>query len=146
MARWFPHVTVAAVIEKDSQFLMVEENFEGYMVFNQPAGHLNKDENLLEAVSREVLVESGWQFIPKFLVGIYQYVDLYNHETYIRFSFCGELGDHEPDRALEPQINSVAWLTKGELFRSRLKSPIVLRSVNDYLNGYRNPIDIISFI
>ncbi len=146
MSRWLPHVTVAAVIEQAEQFLMVEEEFEGYTVFNQPEGHLEKDENLIEAISREVLIETGWQFTPEYLVGIYQYIDLYTHQTYIRFSFGGKLGNHEPERIIESQIKSVTWLSKEKLADEKLRNSVVLRSIHDYLSEHRMPMDFISFI
>ena len=107
--QWKPNTTVAAVIEKDNRFLLVEEEIDGKLVFNQPAGHLEKDETLIEAIKREVLEETTFEFVPKSLIGIYLYPNTNNKNiTYLRFCFCGfysneqkreimeQLGDREP--------------------------------------------------
>ena len=145
-----PSVTVAAVIERGGQFLLVEEEDEGRIVYNQPAGHLELDESLVEGCRREVLEESAWHFRPSELVGIYRWSKpVLGSEagvTYVRFAFCGELGEHEPERRLDAGIVRAVWLDPGEIraSRERHRSPLVLRCVEDYLAGRRYPLDLLT--
>lgn len=131
---WSPRVTVAAVIKQGEQYLMVEEKESaGKIVFNQPAGHLEPNESLLEAACREVLEETGRAFQPTGLVGIYRWPRGESGRTYLRFCFTGEVGDRQPDRQLDPDIVATHWLTYGELIDAagRLRSPLVLRCIKD---------------
>ena len=140
-----PSVTVAAVIERGGRFLLVEEEDEGRMMFNQPAGHLEQHESLVEGCRREVLEESAWHFRPRELVGIYRWAKPGpgSGVTYLRFAFCGELGAHEPGRSLDTGILRAVWLDVDEIraSRERHRSPLVLRCVEDYLAGRRYPLD-----
>ena len=141
-----PSVTVAAVIERGGQFLLVEEEDEGRIVYNQPAGHLEQHESLVEGCMREVLEESGWHFQPRELVGIYRWskaaLPSAAAVTYVRFAFCGELGGHEPERKLDAGILRALWLDADAIraSRERHRSPLVLRCVEDYLAGRRYPL------
>lgn len=141
---WKPHVAVAAVIEDAGRFLLVEEMIEGERVFNQPAGHLDPDESLLEAVVRETMEEAAVDFTPTALVGIYLMRLAEKGRTYLRFAFCGELGRHYPERDLDTEIIATHWLTRtqiadlGPLLRNRL----VEQSIDDYLAGTRLPLSI----
>jgi ADP-ribose pyrophosphatase YjhB (NUDIX family) len=143
-----PSVTVAAVIERGGQFLLVEEEDEGRIVYNQPAGHLELNESLVEGCAREVLEESAWHFKPRELVGIYRWrkPDASAGVTYLRFAFCGELGRHEAGRKLDTGIVRAAWLRPEEIraSRERHRSPLVLRCVEDYLAGRRYPLGILT--
>jgi len=142
---WTPHVTVAAIIEQEQRFLLVEEKSEGLIVFNQPAGHWDEGETLLEAVARETLEESAWHFEPQALIGIYQYTSSINQTTYVRFSFCGQFYHHEPDRVLDTDILGTVWLTRDEIAHlPNLRSPMVLRCIDDYLKGHRYPLSLIT--
>lgn len=142
-----PSVTVAAVIERGGKFLLVEEEDEGRMLFNQPAGHLEQYESLAEGCRREVLEESAWHFEPRALVGIYRWRKpdsaFGDGVTYVRFAFCGDLGEHEPARKLDTGIVRALWLDPEEirLLRERHRSPLVLRCMEDYLAGRRFPLD-----
>jgi len=142
-----PSVTVAAVIERGGRFLLVEEEDEGRMLFNQPAGHLEQYESLVEGCRREVLEESAWHFQPRALVGIYRWrkPDSASGDgvTYVRFAFCGDLGEHEPGRKLDAGIVRAVWLAPDEIrgLRERHRSPLVLRCMEDYLAGRRFPLD-----
>jgi ADP-ribose pyrophosphatase YjhB (NUDIX family) len=144
-----PSVTVAAVIERHGQFLLVEEEDDGRMLFNQPAGHLELNESLVEACAREVLEESAWHFRPHGLIGIYRWSKPASATsagaTYLRFAFCGELGAHEAGRGLDAGILRAVWLDAGEIraSRERHRSPLVLRCVEDYLAGRRCPLDFL---
>lgn len=141
---WKPNVTVAAVIEQDGRFLLVEEFAAERRVVNQPAGHLEPDETLIEAVVRETLEETGHGFAPQALVGVYRWHHPQKDVTYLRFTFCGRLGAHS-GRELDPDILDTVWLTHEELLAdpARLRSPLVLRSVEDYLAGRRYPLELL---
>ena len=140
---WTPRVTVAAVIEREGRFLLVEEVIDGETRFNQPAGHLEPGESLLEAVRREVLEETARPFEPLGLVGVYQYEMAHKHRTYLRFCFAGTVGEAEPGRALDEEIVATHWLTLEEIERrrERLRSPMVLACIRDHLQGAALPLD-----
>jgi ADP-ribose pyrophosphatase YjhB (NUDIX family) len=140
-----PRVTVAAVIERGAQFLLVEEQDGGRTVFNQPAGHLELNESLVEGCRREVLEETAWQFEPRALVGIYRWSKPASDIAYVRFAFCGETGAHESGRKLDAGIVRAVWLTPEEIraTRERHRSALVLRCVEDYLAGRRYPLDLL---
>jgi phosphatase NudJ len=144
--RWRPNVTVAAIIERDGRFLIIEEETSSGLRLNNPAGHLDPGESLAEACAREALEETAWHFKPTALVGVYmaRFIKRSNGEdiTYLRFAFCGELGRHEPERPLDEGIVRTLWMTHEELRASaeRHRSPAVLRCVEDYLAGIRIPL------
>ena len=143
---WKPNVTVAAVIERDGKFLLVEEQTSEGVRFNQPAGHLEANESLLDAVTREILEESAYHFTPEHLIGIYRWHAPANDTTYLRFAFSGTLTGHEPERALDSGILQAVWLTPDEIRsnRSLHRSPLLLCCVEDYLAGKRYPLDILT--
>ncbi len=145
-----PSITVAAVIERGGRFLLVEEEDEGRILFNQPAGHLESRESLAEACRREVLEESAWHFQPSALVGIYRWSKVRPagapEVSYLRFAFCGELGAHEPGRKLDAGIVRAVWLEWEEIraLRARHRSPLVLRCMEDYLAGRRYGLELLT--
>jgi len=142
---WRPSVTVAAVIERDGRFLLVEERIDGRIVLNQPAGHLDRGEPLLAACKREVLEETAHRFEPTSLVGIYRWHYAARDVTFLRFCFSGEIRGVE-DRALDREIVALRWLTEGEV-KSRQaehRSPLVQECVQDFLAGRRFPLDVLS--
>ena len=145
---WHPHVTVAAVIEKNGKFLMVEDTSNTQRVFNQPAGHLDEGETLLEAVSRETLEETAWHFTPDYLVGIYFWTGQHNGITYVRFCYAGQVSTHDPERVLDDGIHAAHWLSRDELSSQsdRLRSPMVLQCIDDYLAGKRLPLDSVTHL
>ena len=145
---WKPDVTVAAVAERDGRFLFVEERASGRVVVNQPAGHLEDGETLLEAVVRETLEETAWQFQPTAVVGVYVWRPEHQSRTFLRIAFAGELGDHDPVRPLDHGILRTRWLTRDQLAepRLRLRSPLVTQCVDDYLAGVRHPLSLISHL
>ncbi len=142
---WKPNVTVAALIERDGQFLLVEEETESGLRFNQPAGHLDEGESLVTACAREALEETGWHFQPRSLVGVYQWRRPQGDITYLRFAFAGDLGEHEVDRKLDEGIVRAVWMTPAEIAatRERHRSPLILQCVEDWLAGRRYPLDLI---
>ncbi len=142
---WKPHVTVAAVVERDNRFLIVEEISDGRLVYNQPAGHLDEGESLIMAVARETLEETAWSFIPEALIGIYRWHNPGNNRTYLRVCFAGHCTSHNPHQALDTGIVRAAWLTRAELSTSgQLRSPMVLRCIDDYLAGLRYPLSLLN--
>ncbi|MBI5430746.1 MAG: NUDIX hydrolase [Nitrosomonadales bacterium] len=142
---WKPNVTVAAVIERDGKFLLVEEETSQGLRFNQPAGHLEAGESLLAAVARETLEESAYRFIPQHLLGIYRWHSAESDTTYLRFAFTGTIAGHEAGRQLDKGILQAVWLTADEIraTQARHRSPLILRCVEDYLAGKRYPLDIL---
>ena len=142
---WKPHVTVAAIIEDQGRFLMVREHVDGRPVINQPAGHLEDGENLVDAVVRETLEETAWSFQPTAISGIYRWRQPLGERTFLRVSFCGDNYAHDPEATLDPDIETTLWLDRGELGSGKhsLRSPMVLRSIDDYLSGNRWPLEIL---
>lgn len=140
-----PHLTVAAVVERDGQFLLVEERVGNRMVFNQPAGHVERDELLLDAVVRETLEETAWTFHPQALVGVYLWDQPERRRSFLRFTFCGPVSDHDPQRALDDGIEHAVWMDREQMLHcsARLRSPMVLKCVDDYLGGKRYPLELI---
>lgn len=140
---WKPNVTVAAVVERDGRFLLVEEQTSDGVRLNQPAGHLEPDESIVAAVARETLEETAYEFMPERITGIYLWTKPDSDLTYLRFAFSGSLGQHHSARALDEGIIRPVWLTQEEVFSSvaRHRSPLVVRCVEDYLAGCRYPID-----
>lgn len=145
--RWYPHVTVASIVEQDGRYLMVKETHRGNSVINQPAGHIEKGESLEDAVRRETLEETGWEIEPKFISGIYQFTAA-NGVTYIRFTFSGKVVRHRPDAALDPAIEDVLWLDRESLVsqRNHLRSQVVLKCIDDFENGKHLPLQCIEKI
>ena len=142
---WKPNVTVAAVVERDGRFLLVEEETDDGLRFNQPAGHLEPGESLITAAGREALEETAWRFTPTALVGVYQWPRPQGDITYLRFAFSGELGGHEAERQLDTGIVRAVWLTPAEIEASqaRHRSPLIWQCVQDHIAGRRYPLDLI---
>ena len=142
---WKPNVTVAAIVERDGRFLLVEEHTERGRLFNQPAGHLDPGESLIRAVARETLEETACNFEPTGLLGVYQYHSSADDVTYIRFAFTGKITGPEAGRALDAGIIRAVWLTPREIRReaTRHRSPLVMRCIDDYLAGRRFPLDVL---
>jgi 8-oxo-dGTP pyrophosphatase MutT (NUDIX family) len=145
--RWKPSVTVAAIVEQGGRFLLVEEETPEGLCLNNPAGHLDPGESLLQAVVREALEETARIFKPVALVGAYlsrfQRPGRGEDVTYLRFAFCGTVGEAEPGWALDAGIVRTLWLTPDEIraSRARHRSPLLLRCVEDHLAGRRYPLE-----
>lgn len=142
---WKPHATVAAIIEHDNKFLMVEELINGKHVFNQPAGHLEPDESLVDAVIRETQEESAWQFVAEAVTGIYLWKHPENGETYLRIAICGSCKNHDANQPLDEGILAAVWKSRDELAGEpqKLRSPMVINCIDDYLAGKRFPLDML---
>ncbi|HCY16073.1 MAG: NUDIX hydrolase [Curvibacter sp. GWA2_64_110] len=150
--RWKPSVTVAAIIERDGRFLLVEEETPEGLKLNNPAGHLDPGESPAEGCAREALEETTHRFTPKHLLGIY--ISRLQRQcpgealediTYLRFAFAGELGEVIPGRQLDTGIVRTVWMTPDEVRASteRHRSPLVLRCMEDYLRGQRFPLELV---
>jgi len=144
-AIWKPNVTVAALIERDGRFLLVEEETEDGLRFNQPAGHLDEGESLVAACMREALEETAWHVRPTALVGVYQWLRPQRDITYLRFAFACEAVAEQDGLALDAGIVRAVWLAPEEIkaTHSRHRSPLVWQCVQDYLSGRRFPLDLI---
>ena len=145
---WKPSVTVAAIIERDGLFLLVEEETSEGLRLNQPAGHLDPFESLEQAVIRETLEETAHEFRPTALVGLYmsRYQSARTGEdvTYLRFTFCGEVGARH-ERALDHGIVRTLWLSRDEIAAcsERHRSPLILQCIDEYLAGRRAPLSLL---
>lgn len=137
---------VAAIIEREGKFLLVEEEADGKIVLNQPAGHLDEGERLIDAVVRETLEETAWHFEPQALLGIYRWPNPAKQVTYLRFAFIGDVTRHEPERRLDHGIIRAVWMTPQEIqaSRARHRSPQVERCLSDYLAGHRYPLALLT--
>ena len=143
---WKPNVTVAAVIERDGKFLLVEEATDEGIRFNQPAGHLECGEALSEAVVRETLEETGYAFAPRYLIGVYNWRHPSKDITYLRFAFGGEITGHDAGRKLDEGIIGARWLTPAEVRAnaSQHRSPLILRCIEDWQARKRYPLEVVT--
>lgn len=146
--QWKPHATVAAIIEQDGRFLLVEEETDRGNRFNQPAGHLEDNESILEAVIRETLEETAYTFEPTALLGIYHWKHEHNDTTYLRFAFIGRVINHQPTRKLDDGIIRTVWMTIEEIRAqaANMRSPQVLICAEDYLKGLRYPLNVVTHL
>jgi 8-oxo-dGTP pyrophosphatase MutT (NUDIX family) len=142
---WRPDLTVAAVVERNGRFLFVEERVGPRLVFNQPAGHVERGEHLIDAAIRETLEETAWTFVPRALVGVYMWDAPDRQRSFLRIAFTGEVHSHDPNRKLDRGIARAIWLTRDELLArsDRLRSPMVLKCVDDYLAQKRYPLELL---
>lgn len=141
-----PRVTVAAIVERDGRFLVVEEQAtDGGLVINQPAGHVEGGESVIAAVIRETFEETGWRFRPEALVGIYLWRKPDGNVGFLRIGIAGSVDDHDPDSPLDEGIVQSLWLTREELLseKIRLRSPLVMKCIDDYLSGERYPLSVL---
>lgn len=141
-----PHITVATVVERDHRFLMVKENSDGEIVYNQPAGHVENGETIPDAAIRETLEETSWHVQPSEFLGVYQYTSPANGVCYVRHCFVAEAIRQEPDFKLDEDILEAVWLDLNEVrtlaHNAELRSPLVLQVIEDYLQGKFLTLDI----
>jgi len=139
-----PELTVAAVVERDGRFVLVEEHVSGRLVLNQPAGHVEAGESLVEAVIRETLEETAWSFVPEAIVGVYLWGRQDARNPFLRVAFAGRCVAFDSQRKLDEGIERVVWLSRAEVVArsARLRSPMVLRAIDDYQGGTRYPMDL----
>ncbi len=145
---WAPRVTVAAVIERDQQFLCVKETILGKQVINQPAGHLEPGETLLEAVQRETLEETGWVVEPQSVIGIYLWHHPQEDLTFLRVTFLCDCKTFSENAEIDSDIDEAVWLSVQQLRNSqtKLRSPLVMTCIDDYLQGKQFSLDILSSV
>ncbi|HEV2540421.1 MAG TPA: NUDIX hydrolase [Frateuria sp.] len=143
---WRPHVTVACVVAQGERYLMVEEEVDGRLVYNQPAGHLDDGESLVQAAVRETLEETGWAVQPECFLGVHQWRSTEHGEGVVRFSFAARPLAHDPTRRLDLGIRRALWLGRAEIagLGPRLRSPMVLQSIDAWLAGRRYPLEALS--
>jgi ADP-ribose pyrophosphatase YjhB (NUDIX family) len=145
---WKPRVTVASVIEHEGRFLMVEEMHYGQLTINQPAGHMEHGESLLDAVRRETLEETGWRFEPTALLGIFHMQREDPDRVYLRFTFTGTLLEPVPNYQIDQDITEVHWLTAEQIHNQQprmWRSELVGRSLDLYQSGIRYPLDSLHY-
>ena len=142
---WRPDVTVATIVPRDGRFLIVEETVRDELVLNQPAGHLEAGESLLQAAVRETFEETGWKVMLTDLVGAYQWCTQDGQRHFLRFTFAATANVHDPAHVLDVGIVRALWLTRDEIAaqRNRLRSPMVLGNVDDWLAGTRFPLSAV---
>lgn len=142
---WSPHITVASILEREHQFLFVEERINDALVLNQPAGHWEQGETLLDASIRETLEETAWHYQPSHITGIYQWLHPETKETFLRFCFTGELEKHETHRELDEVIEQAVWLSYEQLMarHKQHRSPLVQQCIDDYLKGQRFDLSLL---
>lgn len=142
---WQPDVTVATVVVRDGRLLCVEERSNGRLVINQPAGHLEPDESLLQAAVRETREETGWNVRITHLVGSYQWKAPETGRHYLRFAFAADALDEIPGHTLDEGIVRALWLTPEALQAeaARHRSPLVWRTAADFLGGCRHPLSLV---
>ena len=141
-----PNSTVAAIVEQNGKFLLVEEITDRGNRFNQPAGHLEDNETLLQAVIRETLEESAYDFMPCALLGVYHWKHPHNDTTYLRFAFIGHVNVHYETQELDAGIIRAVWMTIDEIREKAalMRSPQVLTCIEDYLSGKSYPLEVIT--
>lgn len=144
---WYPHVTVATVVPRGDRFLLVEEEVRGHLVLNQPAGHLEPGESLHEAAVRETLEETGWHVELRSLLGVQQWRSP-GGVDFLRFTFAAEALRHDAERRLDDGIARALWMTRAEVAdaAARLRSPMVLGGIDDWLDGRRLPLDTVRYL
>ncbi len=142
---WCPRVTVATIVPRNGSFLLVEEEVHGRTVLNQPAGHLEPDESLQSAAIRETLEETGWMVELECLIGVQQWVSSHSGSQFVRFTFVATPLTHDPVRPLDRGILRALWMDRDEIVAAadRLRSPLILHSIDQWLAGRRLPLDSI---
>jgi 8-oxo-dGTP pyrophosphatase MutT (NUDIX family) len=143
---WRPDLTVAAVVEREGRFLLVEERVRGAAVFNQPAGHVEDRESILDAAVRETFEETGWQFEPRYLLGAYLWRNADNGRSTLRVAIAGEVRDFDARHDLDRDIIAAHWLTREDLALRHLRSPLVLRCIDDWRSGRRFGLEALQFL
>jgi 8-oxo-dGTP pyrophosphatase MutT (NUDIX family) len=145
---WRPDLTVAAIVQRADRFLLVEETIRNLPVLNQPAGHVEDGESILAAVIRETLEETAWHFVPRHFLGVYLWRNELNGQTIVRVAISGDVTSCDATRALDDGIITTHWMSRDEMLAqsARLRSPLVLRCVDDHLAGRRHDLSALQHI
>lgn len=144
MTHELPHATVATIVEKGNKFLLVRERSQGRLVYNQPAGHIENGESIQAAAIRETYEETGWRVIPEAFIGVSIY-HAPNGITYVRNTLSATPSQHDVDASLDDGIEAAVWLSHEEIveLKAELRSPIVLKVIEDYIAGKSYPLDLL---
>jgi len=142
---WKPHLTVASVIERKNKYLLVEEHTDNGIAFNQPAGHVENGESIVSAIKREVNEETAWLFEPEAIIAIQLWRKTPEYPSFVRVCFSGKVHSHNAEQKLDDDIITTHWLSREQMAekKSQLRSPLVLKSVDAYLNGERYPLSLL---
>ncbi|MBL8298769.1 MAG: NUDIX hydrolase [Rhodanobacteraceae bacterium] len=145
---WRPRVTVATIVPKDDRYLLVEEDIRGRMLLNQPAGHLEPGESLAAAARRETREETGWDIELECLVAIHQWVNAELDRHFLRFTFAARPLRRYAEQPLDAGIRAALWMSRTEIAAatSRLRSPLILASIDAWLGGQRLPLDSLQYL
>jgi 8-oxo-dGTP pyrophosphatase MutT (NUDIX family) len=145
---WRPDLAAAAIVQRDNRFLIVEERIHGALVLNQPAGHVDDGESIIDAVVRETLEETAWHFKPRALLGIYLWRNPDNGHSILRVAITGEVTSHEPHRQLDVPVVAAHWMEREALLAqsAKLRSPLVMRCIDDYLAGRRHDLSALNYL
>lgn len=145
---WRPDLAAAAVIQRDDRFLIVEERIRGNLLLNQPAGHVDDGESIIDAVIRETLEETAWHFVPRSLLGIYLWRNPDNGHSILRVAITGEVTSHDSARRLDKPVVAAHWMERAALLAQagRLRSPLVMRCIDDYLAGQRHDLSALNYL
>ena len=145
---WRPELAAAAIVQRDHRFLIVEEHIRGASVFNQPAGHVNDGESIIDAVVRETLEETAWHFVPRALLGIYLWRNPANGHSILRMAIIGDVTTHDPSRKLDAPVVAAHWMERETLLAQsgKLRSPLVMRCIDDYLAGQRHDLAALNYL
>jgi 8-oxo-dGTP pyrophosphatase MutT (NUDIX family) len=145
---WKPNTTVAAIIEQDGKFLLVEEQTADGIRLNQPAGHVENGETLVEAAIREANEETAYEFTPEYLLGVYHWRHPEKDITYLRFAFIGKASNHQPTQQLDDGILRAVWMNVDEIRATQAihRSPQVLICIEHYLAGQRFPLSVLTHL
>lgn len=145
---WRPDLAAAAIVQRDNRFLVVEERIRGVHVFNQPAGHVDDGESIIDAVIRETLEETAWQFRPQYLLGTYLWRNPANGHSVLRVAIVGDVISHDPQRKLDQPVVAAHWMSREELLArpQQLRSPLVMRCIDDYLAGHRHDLSALAYV
>lgn len=142
---WTPRTTVAVIVKQNDQYLMVEELIDGKLTLNQPAGHLESNESLIEAAERETLEETAWHVELTSLVGIYRWQHHASETTYIRYCFTAQPKYFDSSLSLDPDIEQAVWLSHNQIMsrKQQVRSPLVLDCLADYISGQYYPLTLL---
>ncbi|HTQ37077.1 MAG TPA: NUDIX hydrolase [Steroidobacteraceae bacterium] len=145
---WRPDLAAAAIVRREHRFLIVEERIHDSLVLNQPAGHVDDGESIVDAAVRETLEETAWHFVPRALLGLYLWRNPQNGHSILRAAIIGDVTHHEAARRLDEPVVAAHWMTREGLLgeAARLRSPLVMRCIDDYLAGVRHDLSALNYL